>query len=132
MIGGIDISYAVTADVEAVRVMLRVTRAHWQTSVVEMDEDGRVLSIPEAYRLRWSIPCEFFLYENREALRQWTEHGRTDENAERMVYVIVQPDGIYFVVDAERSSSHALVLAIIDALNHHRNVSFRTNLRKAA
>jgi hypothetical protein len=124
VIGGFDLQLSGPTDVEDIDVLLHVVRARWRTAVVETGSGDRVMKIGQAMRTGWPIPGELFLYESDDAWRQWTELGLTEDHAARMISVSVEPDAIYFVVNAPTSASATLVANIIAALSHHRRVSF--------
>jgi len=71
---------------------------HWPKAILEKDE--LVTPLQEHNTSSWTTPCEFFVYEDQDSYTSWTEHGRTDENAMKMVSVSADPDNLHFTYDA--------------------------------
>ena len=120
MIGGIDIMFEGRVAPDDFDVILRIARAFWSSAFVESGDGTIAVGIGAALRTPWAIPCELFLYENRAAYASWTADGLTDQNADQLISVSVEEDCISFVVSGEKTPSHELAAAIIDALRRNR------------
>ena len=120
MIGGFDrILGGETSEYEIDRI-LRLVGVFWPRCVVESGEGSRVAEGSDAAARGWSIPCEIFIYESRDAFASWTAHGLTDDNAAKMVAITVEPDAMSFVVNAEESETARLVSVVIEAVRELR------------
>lgn len=122
MIGGFDIAMLGAAASEDVDVLLRSTRAAWPHGVLESADGDFVAALGAALNRHWTSPNEFFVYDHPDAYESWTEFGLTDENADRMISVTVEADGVFFVVHEQGSKTHALVEDLMRALQQHRAV----------
>ncbi len=119
MIGGYDTVLPGLVLGEDLDFLLRATRAAWPQAVVESD-GGTVSKIGDALRLRWDAPCEFFIYEHRAAYESWAAHGLTDENANTIITVMVEPDCVSFVADVATGPAAAVVREALESLEKNR------------
>lgn len=53
-----------------------------------------------------TLPDEFFLYENEAAHESWTRDGRTDDNDDKMVHILVGYETITWVTAPGMVSDH--------------------------
>lgn len=122
MIGGFDIELPGAVDTYDGDRLLRLIRAGWPGAWVEFDDgpEGEVVDLSAAIRRSVPPPPEMFIYRSEADAASWTAHGRTDENADRMIAVMMTGDSIAFVVDGPESESGRLVRSTIAALAQHR------------
>lgn len=124
MIGGYD-WFGELADVEPsdVDLLLRSLGATWPDAVVERDEDpSHGVPLREALNWAWVVPCEFYVYETKQACVAWNDDGFTPENADKMIYVQVERDGFACVVSAEGSSSKKAVEEAVGMIRVNRRI----------
>jgi hypothetical protein len=89
-IGGVDIWLEGPASPDDVSLVLRGAQASWPLAVVELADGTYLGLISEALKYQWVLPSELFIYLNADALDAWDNLGRTDYNAEHVIYCIVQ------------------------------------------
>lgn len=106
MIGGFDLEILGPTSDEDLDVVLRVARERWPDGWVE--------------RGPYSVPTERFIYESRTAYDSWESHGRIDDNADKMLSVLMGADYIVFVVDREQSVTADLARSMIAAVQEDR------------
>ncbi len=88
--------------------------------MVESSDGTVLLPVGTALRQRWPVPSEVFIYKTRAAYESWTALGLTDENADEMVAVTVEPDCTSFVVSKPDAPSGAIVDEMIEAVMSNR------------
>ncbi len=120
MIGGVDIPLSGSVLACDMDILLRGARAAWPNAVVENGVGTVVAPIDAALRIRWSIPFEAFIYEDRAAYRSWTECGLTHENAHQMVSISVESDCISFVVSDLAAPSASIVDGMVEGVERNR------------
>lgn len=120
MIGGHDIFAPGRVFPEDIDVLLRAFRVIWPSGVVESGDGEFVLSIADALRRSWPIPSELFIYESDAAYKSWTASGLTDENADAMISVTLEDDGIAFVVDDAEAPTGAMLKDVMSAVSANR------------
>jgi hypothetical protein len=120
MIGGVDIALPGPVLAGDMDVLLRAARAEWPRAVVEDGDGTIVVQIGDALRRPWDVPCEVFIYEDREAYESWTAHGLTEQNANTIVSVMVERDCISFVVGDSIGPTASIVAQTIYAVRNNR------------
>jgi hypothetical protein len=124
MIGGFDVAVIGKTCLEDVVSLLRVARREWEHAVVEVGGSDETMPIADAIKKPSSLTNEFFIYENWVAHESWTELGLTDENADQVISVIVEKDGISFVVDTPDSASGKIVEKMKERFEGARKILF--------
>ena len=121
ILGGFDIELAgaVIAGND-MNVVLRSLRGAWPQAIVETSDGTSVITIATAITQRWSAPCEVFIYEHRASYESWTANGLTVENANEMIAVAVESDGMSFVVNDPNAPTVILVRELMDAVTQNR------------
>jgi hypothetical protein len=124
MIGGHDwfgeLSGVESSDVD---LLLRSLVATWPLAVVERDGDSpQCVPLREALKWAWAVPCEFYVYETKQACEDWNDEGLTPENADKMIYVQVERDGFACVVSADGSSSKKAVEDAVGMIRVNRRI----------
>lgn len=120
MIGGVDFPLSGPVVADDMDVLLRGARAEWPEAVVEDGAGNFVVVIDAALRMRWSIPSEAFIYENRAAYESWTACGLTHQNAHQMVSVSLESDCISFVVSDLAAPSASIVAGMVEGVEKNR------------
>jgi len=120
MIGGYDIEAKGEVSPQTANLVLRLVRETWPSAVALPENDTTSIPIEEATRKVWDFPCGFFVFENQQAKLSWDEHGKTDENDDQMVYVILSPEGLDFVASGPGTVTDLLVAEIIKALQANK------------
>lgn len=118
MIGGLDVVIDGRTSPADLELLLYAARARWPRGVVESASGDQVQPLQTAASVAW--PTELFIYESPEAHAQWSLHGLTDENSDRMIHVIIEAEQLTLVVDEEGSGTHSLAQEVARALLHRR------------
>lgn len=124
MIGGYDwFGEAAQVEPSDIDLLLRSLAATWPHAVLEREEDAsQGLPLREALKLSWAAPCEFYVYETKQACEDWNNDGLTTQNADKMIYVQVEHDGFACVVSTEDSISKKVVEDAVGTVRINRRI----------
>lgn len=102
MIGGVDFTFSGLVLADDLTFIKKVVGEVWPTMFVEAGT--------------FANPEEWFLYESKTACDSWATHGRTNDNANTMVCVLLGNDYITIVADAVEGVTGDLARKILEAL----------------
>jgi hypothetical protein len=118
VIGGDDIIVEGPTQPRDVDLVLGALLDEWPSGVVETDHGQ--WSLEAAATLQWSVPHELFVYENVAACKSWEAFGRTDDNADQMIYLIVLDSSMTFVISEVPGAKTRPIVERIVALLERR------------
>jgi hypothetical protein len=141
LITGIDLILATAATGFDPRTILDVVENQWPAAVFQDAEE--TTSRSTAAVLADSVPLkstEFFIFEDAEQADSWDQHGRTDDNANRMLHFLIAENTpqsgsvqITMVIDAFTPEMAGLFRSLHTALSEKRwgRVNYEEELRSA-
>jgi hypothetical protein len=109
-ISGVDVELLGNPSRDDIDLLIRAARAVWPKCIIE--EDRKVYTCRQAIHRHWPIPCEMFIYKTMDTLKSWTESGLTELNANELLSVQVQKDGMFFVVNSKGSAPFSIIEAL--------------------
>jgi len=98
-IGGYDISIKSGVTDIMFHFLFRAAETLWPDGVLEVEGCVEIIALRDLHGRIPKIPSSFYLYENAEAQEAWTRDGLTKKNANQIISVTVDNDGIDFVID---------------------------------
>jgi hypothetical protein len=119
MIGGTDLTIFVPTTRDHVDFILRFFRDVWPDALISYSNTPTPISIKNVI-FPISFIEEIVVYYNEDSYNSWEEHGLTDFNSDKAVYIIIEDDAISFVFDSEQSRSGQLVRELHQALKINR------------
>ena len=110
MIGGADQIIARRPDAAARRALVFALLARWPDAVVEdARSEARATRLDRADPV--ALPDEMLIYETGAWRDAWEREGATEEDADRMLHILLGPSEITLVVD-ERAGSETGHIAV--------------------
>lgn len=131
MIGGTDIIIPGLTTRFDVAFIIRGVRQFWRKAVVESPHLScpMVVDEPNLYPIPRMDEC--FIYSSRAAFESWERAGRTDQNADHLIYLVLESDAICLTIDNTTSKTSKIVQEVVEGLEHHRKRGYR-HVRRAA
>lgn len=131
MIGGSDFEINGLTTRSDLDCFVRTIRLYWPKAIIETESLSEPKSIadPDIYPVSWMDA--FFVYSSLAAFESWDEFGRTDKNADHLLYAIIEADAICITIDDATSKTAQYVKEIETALKYNRRFIFQP-LRDAA
>ena len=93
-IGGKDIVFEGTFNLSTAENIVEIFYILWPNAVVETETDNED-SV--------EFPIEWFIYKDQAAKDSWDEDGRSEENHDKMVYLIVSEHTVTFVLEGDEA-----------------------------
>ena len=121
MIGGLDILIKGTTSKSDLDCILRTIRFYWRKAILESPGMLGPISIVDSKLYPIPMMEECFIYSNVSAYQSWEEFGRTDKNADHLIYIVVERNALCLTFDNARSATFRYVKEIISALEYNRN-----------
>ena len=109
MIGGTDTIVARAADEAGRRRILEVVSEFWPAAIID-DARSQQVPVPVCDASASALPVEILVYETEDWRRSWESLGATDDNADRLLHIVLGATSVTCVVD-ERSGSQTAAIA---------------------
>jgi len=120
MIGGDDIVIEGPSGIDDVMTILSFMRHAWPDAVFEatMQEGDEPARLERPFPAR--LMAEIFIYRDLSSYTSWKCDGLTNDNGSAIVYIVIEPEAISFVVDDRSSEAGLLIQELVFAVDRNR------------